>query len=61
VWLARPADIDAWWRERREMTLENDGTMWRVRGPGSERARVAWARIESDRVVYEVEPRRVAA
>ena len=61
VWIAPPAEIDQWWRARREMTLVADGASWRVKGPGSERARVAWARLEDDGVVYDVEPSRRAA
>ena len=61
VWIAPPAEIDEWWRNRREMTLVGDGATWRVRGPGSERARVAWARLEGDRVIYDVAPSRRAA
>jgi len=54
VWVAAPAEIDRWWRNRREMTLVADGESWRVEGPGSERARIAYARHVGDRVVYEV-------
>ncbi len=54
AWIALPAEIDAWWRNRREMTLVPDGNSWRVEGPGSDRARVAFARLEGGRVVYEV-------
>lgn len=61
AWIAQPAAIDAWWRERREMTLVRDGASWRVQGPNSERARVAYARLDGDRVVYDVVPARRAA
>ena len=61
VWVALPSEIDSWWRNRREMTLVPDGASWRVEGPGSERARVAYARLAGGRVVYEVgRPRRAA-
>jgi hypothetical protein len=43
------------------MRLVPDGNSWRVEGPGSERARVAYARLDGDRVVYEVGPSRRAA
>jgi hypothetical protein len=42
------------------MTLVPDGASWRVEGPGSERARVARARIAGGRVVYEVDSMRRA-
>jgi hypothetical protein len=54
VWIAPPAEIDQWWRNRREMRLVPDGETWRVEGPDSARARVAYARLDGGRVVYEV-------
>jgi hypothetical protein len=54
VWVAPPAEIDRWWRDRREMRLVPNGASWRVEGRGSERARVAYARRTSEGVVYEV-------
>jgi hypothetical protein len=54
VWIAPPAEIDQWWRNRREMRLVPNGDSWRVEGPGSERARVAYARHVGESVVYEV-------
>ena len=53
VWTALPAEIDQWWRNRRGMRLVPDGDSWRIEGAGSERARVAYARLEGERVVYE--------
>jgi hypothetical protein len=52
TWLALPGEINDWWRDRHEMTLSGSGTAWRVDGPGSERARVAYAELDGDRVVY---------
>ena len=54
VWTALPSEIDQWWRERRAMRLVPDGTSWRIEGAGSERARVAYARLREGRVVYEL-------
>jgi hypothetical protein len=54
VWVAPPAEIAQWWRDRREMRLVSDGQTWRVEGSGSARARVAFARHVGERVVYEV-------
>jgi hypothetical protein len=54
AWIALPSEIDEWWRNRREMRLVPEGESWRVEGPGSERARVAYARLASGRVVYSV-------
>lgn len=54
VWFAPPADVNRWWRERHQMTLVADGDSWRVTGPGSERARVAYAKLDGNRVVYSL-------
>jgi hypothetical protein len=37
------------------MTLVRDGDQWRIEGQGRDRARIAWAELEEDRVVYRVE------
>jgi hypothetical protein len=55
VWIAPPAEIDQWWRNRSGMKLVPDGASWRIKGPGCERARVAYARLDGDRVVYELD------
>jgi hypothetical protein len=54
-WQPLPRDAARWWRERGAMTLENSGGSWKVVGPGSERARVAFAQIEDGRLTYQVE------
>lgn len=61
IWLAAPAAIDRWWRQRGEMSLVREGGRWRIKGEGSERARLAWVRIESSRVVYDIDASRHAA
>jgi hypothetical protein len=53
VWLPLPREVDAWWRERNQMKLAPSGEKWRIEGPGSERARVAFAHVDGDRLVYE--------
>ena len=54
VWFALPSEIDRWWRNRSAMRLVHDGASWRIEGTGSERARVAHARLRDGRVVYEL-------
>ena len=54
AWSAPPSEIDQWWRNRRRMRLVRHGTSWRVEGPESERARVAYARLRDGQVVYEL-------
>jgi len=55
LWVAPPGDIERWWRQRQAMRLVPDGAGWRVGGDGSCRARVAYASLDGDRVVYEVD------
>ena len=57
VWMTLPAEVDRWWRSRREMKLMRVGNSWRIEGPDSHRARVAVATLVDDQVVYKVEDR----
>jgi hypothetical protein len=56
VWMALPGDVDTWWRERAHMTVVPNGRSWRIDGPGSDRARLAYATLDGDRLVYTVDP-----
>lgn len=56
TWLALPGEVAAWWRQRSEMNLVNDGGTWRIAGPGRERATVAYAVLAGDELTYDVEP-----
>jgi len=61
VWIALPREVDGWWRARREMRLiQQDGT-WRISGPQAERARVAYASLRDDRVVYRIDEAKAVA
>ena len=55
LWIARPGEISDWWRARAQMQLIKERDAWRVEGRGSERARVAYARAEGDRIAYRIE------
>ncbi len=55
LWMAFPGEINHWWRNRQQMTLAPSGDGWRIDGPGSDRARVAHATLEGDRLVYRVD------
>ena len=55
MWIALPREVDRWWRERSQMKVVTDGGRWRILGEGRERARVAFARIAGDRLVFTVE------
>jgi hypothetical protein len=52
VWVALPRDVSRWWRQRDRMFLTRKGGNWSVEGEGSERARVAFATLQVDRLVY---------
>ncbi len=53
VWLTLPREVDRWWRERSKMRVVPKGTQWAVEGSGSERATIAYARVDGERLVYE--------
>jgi hypothetical protein len=55
VWVAQPTQIDSWWRNRHEMRLVPDGSSWRIEGPGSERACLAYAKVDGAHVLFEVD------
>jgi hypothetical protein len=55
LWQPLPREAARWWRERSQMSLEHSGRTWKVTGPGSERARVAFAQVEDGRLTYHVE------
>jgi hypothetical protein len=55
MWIARPGEVNDWWRERSQMRLVNHGDGWEIEGPGKERARVAYASLEGNQLVYRVE------
>jgi len=52
VWIATPGEVDRWWRQRAEMKLVKDHLGWHIEGPGSERARIAYASQKDGRVSY---------
>jgi hypothetical protein len=56
LWAALPGEVDLWWRARSQMRLVQRGDVWEIDGPESKRARIAFAKIEGDRLVYEVAP-----
>ena len=52
IWIATPGEVDRWWRQRAEMKLVKDDLGWRIAGPGSERARIAYASQKDGRISY---------
>jgi hypothetical protein len=55
LWIALPSDVNEWWRHRSQMTLMRQGCCWRIQGTGAERARVAYAHLDGERLTYSVE------
>jgi hypothetical protein len=55
LWIALPSEVNTWWRERSQMRLVAGRHGWKIAGMGSERARVAYARLEGDRITYRIE------
>jgi hypothetical protein len=43
VWNPVPKEVDRWWRQRAQMKVVERNGAWQIEGPGSERARLAWA------------------
>jgi hypothetical protein len=55
VWATLPEGVDRWWRARSEMKLVEESDGFRIEGPESDRARIAYATLDGDRVVYSVD------
>lgn len=55
LWIALPREVDGWWRARKQMALVNDRGNWRIEGPQSHRARIAFARLENGLLVYDLQ------
>jgi hypothetical protein len=51
-----PSEVNRWWRTRAQLNLIQEGKTWEIKGEGSERARVAYASLDGDKVVYKLEP-----
>ena len=54
IWAALPGDVNRWWRARSQMELVSRGDDWEIVGPEKERARLAYAVLDGDRLVYEL-------
>jgi hypothetical protein len=53
VWVTLPGEVDRWWRERSQLEVVPHGDEWLIEGPGRERAAIAYACLDGDRLVYE--------
>jgi hypothetical protein len=60
-WLPLPGEVERWWRARSRMTLVREGEGWRIEGEGSARARVAYAELDGDALVYKLDSKSARA
>ena len=54
VWMALPSQVNRWWRERSGMKLVAQGHTWAIEGSGKEKARIAYAALDGDQVLYSI-------
>jgi len=54
LWIAKPGEVNRWWRQRAAMRLVQDECGWRVEGDGSERACVAYASERDGKICFSV-------
>jgi hypothetical protein len=52
VWIPLPDELNQWWRARARMRIERDGESWRIEGPCKERARLAYATLRDNEIMY---------
>jgi hypothetical protein len=55
TWFALPRTASDWWRQRSQMKLVQGNGSWRIEGAGKERARIAYAAVNGDKISYEIE------
>ena len=62
LWIAQPREVDHWWRARSESKVRKRNGSWELDGPAKERARIAWASLDGDQIIYSLnEPHPVPA
>ncbi len=55
VWMTTPGEVNRWWRQRAQMRLVQGRSGWEIENPGDGRARIAYASLDGDSLVYELE------
>ena len=53
IWHTLPKEVAEWWRLRSQMKLIEINGQWKIVGQNSERAKIAFAKLENNEVVYE--------
>jgi hypothetical protein len=54
LWIPLPGELSEWWRQRSRMQIVKSGSGWEIVGEGKERARLAYARLENEKLVYDL-------
>ncbi|MBV9674366.1 MAG: hypothetical protein JO076_16275 [Verrucomicrobia bacterium] len=54
TWIARPAEVATWWRQRAELRLIVSDGQFRIVGEGSERARIGFASLVDGKISYQI-------
>lgn len=54
IWAALPGEVNTWWRQRNQMRLVRHGNNWQISGDGCQRARLAFASLQDDRLTFRV-------
>lgn len=57
VWTTTPGGVNTWWRHRNNLTLVQGKSGWNIEGEGSDRACVAYATLDGNRITYRRETR----
>ena len=55
IWTPLPREVATWTMQRNKMNLIHRQGQWQIEGPGSERARIAYASLTDEGVVYSME------
>ncbi len=56
IWMARPQDVNDWWRQRALLSLTMRDGRWTISGPDSGRACICYAFARDDRLTYDSQP-----
>jgi hypothetical protein len=54
LWIALPSEINDWWRTRSRLKLIRENDDWHIVGPGSERARIAYAHLDPEGLSFQL-------
>lgn len=54
LWAPLPGEVDKWWRARSQMKIVRRGNEWEIEGSQKEDARLAYAVLDGERVIYEM-------